>query len=81
MDSFHNYNDNYRQLLGIQEKYGFMIVVEFGDSQENGELTNAVGAGVRAEKFYPELRETAREFFSLSCRSCNGKPSGDSCAI
>ena len=40
-----------------------MIVVEFGDSQENGELTNAVGAGVRAEKFYPELRETAREFF------------------
>ena len=63
MDSFHNYNDNYRQLLGIREKYGFMIVVEFGDSQENGELTNAVGAGVRAEKFYPELRETAREFF------------------
>lgn len=63
MDSFHNYNDNYRQLLGIQEKYGFMIVVEFGDSQENGELTNAVGAGVRAEKFYPDIREIAREFF------------------
>lgn len=63
MDGFHNYNDNYRQLLGIQEKYGFMIVVEFGDSQENGELTNAVGACVRAEKFYPDIREIAREFF------------------
>lgn len=63
MDSFHNYNDNYRQLLGIRENYGFMIVAEFGDSQENGELTNVVGAGVRAEKFYPELREIAREFF------------------
>lgn len=63
LDSFHSYNDNYRQLLGIEEKYGFMIVVEFGDSQENGELTNAVGAGVRAEKFYPEFREIAREFF------------------
>lgn len=63
MDSFHNYNSNYRQLLGIEEKYGFVIVVEFGDSQENGELTNAVGAGVRAEKFYPELREIAKEFF------------------
>lgn len=40
-----------------------MIVVEFGDSQENGELTNAVGAGVRAEKFYPELREIRPESF------------------
>lgn len=63
MDSFHNYNDHYRQFLGIEENYGFMIVVEFGDSQENGVLTNAVGAGVRARKFYPELREIAREFF------------------
>mgnify|MGYP000273163531 CR=1 FL=1 len=62
MDSFHNYNDNYRQLLGIQEKYGFMIVVEFGDSQENGELTNAVGAGVRA-KVYPSFGKPPERFF------------------
>lgn len=62
-DSFHNYNDNYRQFLVIEEKYGFMIVLEFGDSEENGVLTNAVGISVRAEKFYPQLREIAKEFF------------------
>ncbi len=62
-DAFHNYNDKYRQLMGIEEKYGFMIVIEFGDNDENGILTNAVGAGVRAEKYYSEIRETAREFF------------------
>lgn len=62
-DTFHNYNDKYRQLMGIEEEYGFMIVIEFGDSEENGILTNAVGAGVRAEKYYSELRETAKEFF------------------
>lgn len=60
-DSFHNYNDNYRQFL--VKKYGFMIVLEFGDSEENGVLTNAVGISVRAEKFYPQLREIAKEFF------------------
>ena len=62
-DAFHNYNDKYRQLMGIEEEYGFIIVIEFGDNNENGTLTNAVGAGVRAEKNYPELREIAREFF------------------
>lgn len=62
-DIFYNDNEKYRQLMGITEKYGFMIVVEFGDNDENGILTNAVGAGVRAEKYYPQLRETAKEFF------------------
>lgn len=62
-DTFFDYNEKYRQLMGIEEDYGFMIVVEFGDNDENGILTNAVGAGVRAEKYYPQLRETAKEFF------------------
>ena len=65
MDSFHNYNDNYRQLLGIQEKYGFMIVVEFGDSQENGELTNAVGAGVRGKSFTRSFGKPPESFFTV----------------
>ena len=69
-DSFHNYNDNYRQFLVIEEKYGFMIVLEFGDSEENGVLTNAVGISVRAEKFYPQLREIAKEFFHCLVGPC-----------
>ena len=40
-----------------------MIVAEFGDSTENGVLTNAVGASVKANKFYSTFREIAQGFF------------------
>lgn len=64
-EDFDTYRENYRELLDIMERYGFMIVLEFGDSIEaGGELTNAVGSSVKASKFYPELREIAKDFFS-----------------
>ena len=63
-DDFHTYQDNYRKFLNIEKDFAFMIVIEFGDNDENGVLTNAVGAGVRAGKFYRELREIAKEFFN-----------------
>ena len=60
---FQTYQDNYRELLDIREEYGYMIVAEFGDSTENGVLTNAVGASVKANKFYSTFREIAQGFF------------------
>ncbi|MDO5136542.1 MAG: response regulator [Eubacteriales bacterium] len=63
-EDFHTYQSNYRELLNIVQDYAFMAVVEFGDSVENGVLTNAVGASVRANKFYPEFREIAKGFFN-----------------
>ena len=51
------------QLLNIHQKYGYMVVVELGDSMENGVLSNAVGAGVRANRFYSTFREIAQDFF------------------
>lgn len=62
-DDFHTYQSNYREFLNIREEYAFMAVVEFGDSVEDGILTNAVGASVRASKFYPEFREITKGFF------------------
>ena len=62
-DDFQTYQDNYKELLDIQEEYGYMIVAEFGDSTENGVLTNAVGASVKANKFYSTFREIAQVFF------------------
>ena len=62
-DDFRTYQDNYRQLLDIKEEQGCIMVVEFGDSEENGMLTNAVGASVRAGKFYSEFREICKDFF------------------
>ena len=62
-DDFQTYHDNYTELLDIHEEYGYMIVAEFGDSMENGVLTNAVGASVKANKFYSTFREIAQGFF------------------
>ncbi|MBC5779456.1 response regulator [Blautia difficilis] len=62
-DDFVTYQDNYTELLNIHQKYGYMVVVEFGDSMENGVLSNAVGAGVRANRFYSTFREIAQDFF------------------
>lgn len=65
LDEFHTYQSNYQVLLNITQEYAFMVVVEFGDSVENGVLTNAVGASVKANKFYTEFREIAKSF--LDC--------------
>ncbi len=62
-DDFQTYQDHYRELLNITEEYGYMIVVEFGDAEENGNLTNAVGASVKANRFYSRFREIAKGFF------------------
>lgn len=62
-DDFQTYQDHYRELLDIKEQYGYMIVVEFGDMQENGLLTNAVGASVKANRFYSTFREITQGFF------------------
>lgn len=54
---------NYKNLLNITEEYGFMIVTEFGDSVEEGVMTNVIGASVKASRFYNEYREIAKSFF------------------
>ncbi|MDC7291452.1 helix-turn-helix domain-containing protein [Blautia schinkii] len=62
-EDFQTYQEHYRQLLDIEQEYGFMIVAEFGDTEEDGVLTNAVGASVRASRFYSTFREICQGFF------------------
>lgn len=56
--------EHYRELLDIQEEYGYMAVLEFGDDGADGKITNAVGASMKANKFYPELREIAKGYIN-----------------
>lgn len=55
--------EKYKHLLGISEDYGYMMVLQCGDEQENGYLTNAVGVSVRTQPYYPEIREIIKEHF------------------
>lgn len=56
-DDFGSQRDNFCSLLGIREKYGMMMVLEFGDCLVEGRLTNPVGISVKAHSFYPIIRE------------------------
>jgi AraC-type DNA-binding domain-containing proteins len=57
--------ENYRNLLGIKEDYGMMMVIEFGDALVDGRLTNPVGISIKAQSFYPIIREGLKE--NLQC--------------
>lgn len=54
---------NFKSLLGIKSDYGFVLIIQYGDRNEYGELTNPVGNSVKAQSFYPALKEITREFF------------------
>ena len=55
--------ENYKNLLGIQGSKGYAMVMEYGDEQKNGTLTNPVGVSVRIQKVYQQIREIVKEFF------------------
>lgn len=62
-DNDDNNIDKYRQLLGIEEKYGFVMVVESGDITDAGEFTNVVGAGVRIQSNYETIKYILKDNF------------------
>lgn len=62
-DGFPTDTGNYKELLDIEEDYGFMMVIQFGESIENGVLTNAVGMSVKAQGFYGDFREVVKGYF------------------
>ena len=62
-DDLEQTENNFRNLLGINEQYGMMFVLEFGDTIEDGMLTNPVGVSVKAQSFYPAIRSSLKEEF------------------
>ena len=66
---FENFRDNteeimkFKELLDIRQEYGYIVMIEYGDTLEDGNLTNPIGASVKAHGFYQELREITQEFF------------------
>lgn len=61
--------DYYQKLLDIEEKQGYVMVVQFGQGYENGRLVSPVGMNVRAQGFYSEIRDTIKSMFSCAVGS------------
>ena len=55
--------NNFKQLLGIEQTHGFMMVIECGDSIEGSHVTNALGATVKIQSYYQSIRDIIKEYF------------------
>lgn len=53
---------NYRHLFNIEESGGYVMTIEFGDIQNNGEIGNKIGGSIRSEKFYPYVKECIKGY-------------------
>lgn len=51
----------YNELLDIKEKYGYIMVLEYGDAVEGKDLSNTVGVSIKAQSFSYNLREIVKE--------------------
>jgi len=58
-----NENSYYLELMDMKEKYGFVILLQFGENLENGILTNPVGTSLRIQKFYQDIRSVIKQYY------------------
>lgn len=56
--------DYYQQLLDIEDSQGYVMILQFGQSYENGRLVSQVGMNVKAQEFYGEIRDIVKSYFS-----------------
>jgi two-component system response regulator YesN len=63
-DAFAENIDNYKQLLNIVEKMGYIMTIKYGDSNVNGKLSNAVGISVKMQPKYQEMRRIIKDYFN-----------------
>lgn len=59
-------HSGYPEMLDIKKPFGFMMVLEFGDSMEGGTMTNAIGVGVKVNKYYGMIREMVKDYFDCA---------------
>ncbi len=56
--------ENYKNMLDIHSEFAYMLVLVSGDSKEGNHMTNAVGASVRLQQHYKEIREFLKQYFT-----------------
>lgn len=56
--------ENYKNLLGLDCDNGYMMVVVFGDTQQDNHMTNNIGSSIKAQTtYYNKVREILKETF------------------
>ncbi|MCX8131793.1 MAG: response regulator [Clostridia bacterium] len=52
----------YKEFLNITEEYGYIMIIEFGETNGDGVLSNKIGFSVKSQSFYPYFRDTIKRF-------------------
>lgn len=55
--------ESYKNMLGIQENYAYMMTLVYGDSQEGNHMTNPVGSNVKVHQHYQNIRAELKDRF------------------
>lgn len=55
--------ESYKNMLGIQEDYAYMMTLVYGDSQEGNHMTNPVGSNVKVHQHYQAIRAELKDRF------------------
>ncbi|ROR30371.1 two-component system response regulator YesN [Mobilisporobacter senegalensis] len=55
--------ENYKNMLGINQEYGYILTLVFGETQKGNYMTNAVGSSIRTQMNYTKVRELVKEEF------------------
>lgn len=61
---------NFKSILGIEQKYGYIIIFEFGESISGSSMTNIPGTTVILQREYSNIREIIAGEFQNAV-SCN----------
>lgn len=62
-NEYEDSGEQYRRLLKLEEDYGIIMVLEWGEKREGEGMGNPVGSGVRAHKYYDKMAELVKVYF------------------
>lgn len=72
-NEYEDSGEQYRSLLNLEEDYGIILALAWGDWTEDKGMANPVGSGVRAHKYYDKMSELVKVYF----RACVSKIMGN----
>lgn len=62
-NEYEDSGEQYRSLLNLEENFGLIMALEWGNAREGAGMGNPVGSGVRAHKYYDKMSELVKVYF------------------
>lgn len=62
-NEYEDSGEQYRSLLNLEENFGIIMALEWGNKREGAGMGNPVGSGVLAHKYYDKMSELVKVYF------------------